>query len=169
MLLRPFTIDAFGHLGPIATLTLTGKTYPYIDRHANGERCSVGLGHAEACHMLDLNYSSAAPTGLFPKADRQWRQDLEEAGRHPSTHWFSGSYHARLPSQWGKQVLGFNITRALMQYYSKAALKLRHQEVVNTSRVAPVGVPGISRSSVLAPRSSLNMSHGADPHSSSYM
>ena len=84
-------------------------------------------------------------------------------------HKFSGSYHARLPSQWGKQVLGFNITRALMQYYSKAALKLRHQEVVNTSRVAPVGVPGISRSSVLAPRSSLNLSHGADPHSSSYM
>ena len=59
--------------------------------------------------------------------------------------------------------------RFMHAYYSKAALKLRHQEVVNTSRVAPVGVPGISRSSVLAPRSSLNLSHGADPHSSSYM
>lgn len=167
MLLRPFTVDSFGLIGPLASITFTGKSLPHLDRHAKGERCSAGLGHPEARHMLDLNYSSAAPAGLFPKADRQWRQDLEELGRHPSTHWFSGSYHARLPSQWAKQVLGFNITRALMQYYSNAALKLRRQEVVKTSGVAPVGVPGISRSSVLAPRPSINMSHGADPRASS--
>ena len=64
---------------------------------------------------------------------------------------------------------GHHVPRALMQHYSKAALKLYHQEVVNTSEVAPVGVPGISRSSVLVPRSCLNLSHGVDPHSSSYM
>ena len=58
---------------------------------------------------------------MFPKADRQWRLDLAEEGKHPSTHWFSGSCHARLPSQWGKQVLGFNVTHALMRHYANAA------------------------------------------------
>ena len=127
------------------------------------------VGHPEANYMLDLNYSPAAPAGLFPKADRQWRLDLAEEGKHPSTHWFSGSYHARLPSQWGKQVLGFNVTHALMRCYSNAASKLRRQEVVQASRAAPVGVPGISRSSVLAPRTPKSLSRGRDPYSSSYM
>ena len=113
-----------------------------------------GISPLEALHMLDMNCSSSAPAGLFPKADRQWRQDLAEEGKHPSTHWFSGSYHARLPSQWAKQVLGFNVTHALMRYYSNAAFKLRRQEVIQPSRAAPVGVSGISRSSILAPRTS---------------
>ena len=169
MLLRPFTIDAFGHIGPLASLTFTGKSHPHVDRYATGERSSVGLGHPEALHMLNMNYSSSAPVGLFPKADRQWRQDLAEEGKHPSTHWFSGSYHARLPSQWAKQVLGFNVTHALMRYYSNAAFKLRRQEIVQPSRAAPVGVSGISRSSILAPRTSKYMSRGIDLHSSSYM
>ena len=85
----------------------------------------VGLGHPEALHMLNMNYSSSAPAGLFPKADRQWRQDLAEEGKHPSTHWFSGSYHARLPSQWAKQALGFNVTHALMWHCSNAALGVK--------------------------------------------
>ena len=169
MLLRPFTIDSFGLIGPLAFLTFFGTSHPHADRHAAGDRSSLGLGHPEARCMLDMNYSSAAPAGLLPKADNQWRQDLSEVGKHPSTYWFSGSYHARLPSQWAKQVLGFNITHALMRYYSNAALKLRRQEAVQTSRDAPVGVPGLSRSSVLAPRTLQSMSHGLDPHSSSYV
>ena len=169
MLLRPFTIDAFGHIGPLASITFTGKCHPHVDRRASGDRCLTGLGHPEARYMLDFNYSPSAPAGLFPKADRQWRLDLAEEGKHPSTHWFSGSYHARLPSQWGKQVLGFNVTHALMRYYANAASKLRRQEIAQASRVVPVGVPGTSRSSVLAPRTSKYLSRRRDPHLSPYM
>ena len=169
MLLRPFTIDAFGHLGPLASITFTGKFHPHLDRHVSGTRASAGLGHPEAQHMLAMNYSRSAPAGLFPKADRVWRQNLVEEGKHPSTHWFSGSYHARLPSQWAKQVLGFNITHALMRYYSTAAFRLRRQEIAPASKVTPIGVPGITRPSILAPRTFYTLPRGVDLHSSLYM
>ena len=120
-----------------------------------------------------MNCSSSAPAGLFPKADRQWRLGLAEEGKHPSTHWFSGSCHARLPSQWGKQVLGFNVTptRALMRCHASAVSKLRRQEIAQAtrSRVVPAGVPGTPRSSVLAPRTSTHLSRRRDPHLSPYV
>ena len=69
-----------------------------------------------------------------------------------------------------KQVLGFNVvTHALMRCYANAASKLRRQEIAQASRVVPVGVPGTSRSSVLAPRTSKYLSRRRDPHLSPYM
>ena len=166
MLLCPMTIGQHGDLGPLACRTFTGKTHPHTDRHAAGTRCMTGLASNEAKHMLELNYSSGAPAGLFPKADRQWTQDLIDAGKHPSTHWFSGSYHARLPSQWAKQVLGYNITLALTKYYHRAICTLRRQESVQTSKNPPTGVASLSRYSVMYPRASQNLSHGMDPSTS---
>ena len=166
MILCPMTIDQHGQLGPLAYRLFTGKTHPHADRYSDNTRCMTGLASPEATHMLNLNYASSAPAGLFPKADRQWCRDLLDEGKHPSTHWFSGSYHARLPSQWAKQVLGFNTTLALTKYFHRAVQTIRRQESVHTSKNQPAGVVGLSRCSVMYPRSNRHLSQGMDPSSS---
>ena len=165
MILCPMTIDQHGQLGPLAYRLFTGKTHPHADRYSDNTRSMTGLASPEAKHMLNLNYASSAPAGLFPKADRQWCRDLIDEGKHPSTHWFSGSYHARLPSQWAKQVLGFNTTLALTKYFHRAVQTIRRQEAVHTSKNPPAGVVGLSRCSVMYPRSNRHLSQGMDPSS----
>jgi hypothetical protein len=165
MLLCPVTIDQYGQLGPLAQRLFTGTTHPHADRYSDNTRCMTGLASPEAKHMLQLNYASSAPSGLFPKADRQWCRDLIDEGKHPSTHWFSGSYHARLPSQWAKQVLGFNTTLALTKYFHRAVQTIRRQDLAHTSKTLPTGVLGLSRWSVMYPRSNRKLSQGLDPSS----
>ena len=68
------------------------------------------LGHAAAKHVLEQNVHSAAPSALLPKADKQWKSNLADIGKHHSTHLFTDSYLAGLParSQWAEQVNGLN-------------------------------------------------------------
>ena len=152
MLLRPFTIDQYGQFGPLAYTTLYGKPGPH-QLHDASERLQTGLGHNPAKFMLTQNYHPAAPSGLLPKADKQWKAELADQGKHHSTHWFTGSYHAQLPSQWAEQVIGFNITRALSQYFYNAVRVLRVLDSTVSAPNQPDPVPGYSKCSSLSPRS----------------
>lgn len=105
MLLRPFTIDDFGQFGPLTYTTLHGSPYPLKTKQLDQRAMTIGPGHAPARHALQHNYHPAAPEGLFPKAEKQWKRNLEEQHKRHTTHWFTSTYHAclqRLPSQCGE-------------------------------------------------------------------
>ena len=93
------------------------------------------LGHAAAKHVLEQNVHSAAPSALLPKADKQWKSNLADIGKHHSTHWFTDSYLAGLParSQWAEQVIAFNTctTHALSRYFytCNAVRRLRKRTI----------------------------------------
>jgi hypothetical protein len=151
MLIRPLTIDSFGQYGPLAYQTLYGTFGPHHPHDAN-QRCRTGLGHAAAKYMLEQNFHSAAPSALLPKADKQWKSNLADAGKHHTTHWFTGSYHAQLPSQWAEQVLAFNTTIALSKYFYNAVRRLRKNDTSATTSTLPDPVPGYTHYSSLTPR-----------------
>jgi len=151
MLLRPFTVDQHGQFGPLAYLTLYGKPGPHMHTD-HTQRLQTGLGHNPAKHMLQQNYHQAAPTGLLPKADKQWKAELADQGKHHSTSWFTGSYHAQLPSQWAEQVIGFNVTHALSRYFYDAVRCLRAIDASAKVSSQPEPVPGYSKYSSLTPR-----------------
>ena len=146
--------------------TLYGTSGPHHPHDAN-QRCRTGLGHAAAKYMLEQNFHSAAPSALLPKADKQWKSNLADAGKHHTTHWFTGSYHAQLPSQWAEQVLAFNTTIALSKYFYNAVRRLRKNDTSATTSTLPDPVPGYTHYSSLSPRlrTSRLHTHSSRPHS----
>ena len=120
------------------------------------------LGHAAAKHVLEQNVYSAAPSALLPKADKQWKSNLADIGKHHSTHWFTDSYLAGLParSQWAEQAIAFNTctTHALSRYmyFYNAVPNVRkrtiqHPPLHSTSSLSDL-VPGYTHYSSLSPR-----------------
>jgi hypothetical protein len=156
MLLRPFTIDAYGQFGPLTYLTLHGTTFPHKTKKPD-KRTTIGLGHAPAKHALEQNYHKEAPTGLFPLADKQWKQNLDDQHKHHTTHWFTNTYHARLPSQWGKQVISYNVTKALATYYHKAAKAIRKAAIDAEPGTRPANIPGTHANTNMTPRTHYNL------------
>ena len=166
LLLRPLTIDPYGQFGPLVYQTLYGTSGPHHPHDAN-QRHRTGLGHAAAKHMLEQNFHSAAPSALLPKADKQWKSNLADAGKHHSTHWFTGSYHAQLPSQWAEQVLAFNTSLALSKYFYNAVRRLRTTDTSATTSTVSDPVPGYTHYSSLSPRHRNSRLHtrSSRPHS----
>jgi len=147
-LLVPFIVDPFGGLGPIANRFLFGL-------RPNPAPTPLTFGSPTSQTAHDNVTSTAAPSGLTRRADRQWKQHCPHLP-------FGRTYHAWFPSTWTRQVLGGTINLAFAQHlYTSIRRDYTPNPTRTSNRLHPYP-SAVGRASRFVPANYLELDYCAD-------
>jgi hypothetical protein len=114
--LLPITMDPGGQLGPLSSKFLWKSSHAPTTVINSPERSLRGLSFEAATNLANRSASAFNAFALFQRANAGWKHSHHD-------QWFTRSYTAITPSQWGIQVLSQNILLAIASHIQIATAR----------------------------------------------